>query len=313
MISFVIACYNCEDFLRESVASALAQQDVEVEVLIIDDCSTDQSFQLAEKLAQEDRRVRCFRTAGNGGPAKARNIGLHEARGEWIAVLDADDLIHPERSLKMIHAAIAAGSQMVADNLVLFSGSDINGGTRFIDPSRFPLNDTITLESYLSSTVMYGPKPNLGFLKPVFSSAFLRKQSLAYDEYLMVGEDDDLVVRALTTGAKYTYLNEGCYYYRKHGQSISHRLTTHHADLMVQAAARFEPTMQSQPESVRKAWRKRRNSIRKAAVFAHMVAAVKAMDLGALARLAWHNPSALLLFRQPIAARIARWRERGGR
>lgn len=307
MISFIVACYNCENFLRDSVASALAQQDVEVEVLIVDDCSTDQSYALAMSLAETDSRVRCFRTTSNGGPAKARNIGLREARGEWVAILDSDDLVKPDRSKFLIANALENKANIVCDNLIIFSDADKKNNNLFIDQDLFSPLYSITLEAYLRQTVMYSKNPNFGFLKPVFSRDFLLENSIIYNENLIIGEDDDLILRALIAGAIYKFLYKPFYLYRKHGHSISHRLSSQHADLMLAAAQEFEPKMRLQPPEVQRAWRKRRRSIERATTFAHMIDALKEKKFIKFLQLGIRRPLALGLFRLPIMAKLSRF------
>ncbi len=100
-ISVVIPCYNGERFLSESIRSALGQTLAPQEVLMIDDGSTDQSVRVASQFGPPVRVIR----QSNQGESVARNRGLMEARGDWIAFLDADDLWHPtklERQAELI-------------------------------------------------------------------------------------------------------------------------------------------------------------------------------------------------------------------
>ena len=76
VISFIIANYNGSRFLGKAVASALAQRNVDIEVIIVDDCSSDDSVQIAQGLAKADPRVRFIALASNSGPAGARNAAL---------------------------------------------------------------------------------------------------------------------------------------------------------------------------------------------------------------------------------------------
>ena len=97
-VSFLVASYNSAAYLAAATASALAQRDVAIEVVIVDDGSSDGSRELAAALAARDGRVLCLGTPVNRGPAGARNLALAAARGRWLAVLDSDDLIDPDRS-----------------------------------------------------------------------------------------------------------------------------------------------------------------------------------------------------------------------
>jgi FkbM family methyltransferase len=90
-ISVVIPCYNAAKFLPDAVESVLKQQIDRTEILIVDDASTDETLAVAHRLAREQPNIRVLRQAENGGPAKARNVGLREATGQYVCFLDADD------------------------------------------------------------------------------------------------------------------------------------------------------------------------------------------------------------------------------
>jgi glycosyltransferase involved in cell wall biosynthesis len=96
LVSVVIPVRNGERFLGRTLASALAQTYNPIEVVIIDDGSTDRTSMLLEAAAGRDSRVRFSRTRGFG-VAAARNLGVSQSRGSLIALLDADDLWHPEK------------------------------------------------------------------------------------------------------------------------------------------------------------------------------------------------------------------------
>lgn len=93
MISIIIPLYNKELSIKQTLDSLSAQQG-EFEVVIVDDGSTDQSYSIAKEYAAKDSRILLLKQP-NGGPSKARNIGVRQAKGEWILFLDADDELLP--------------------------------------------------------------------------------------------------------------------------------------------------------------------------------------------------------------------------
>lgn len=96
LVSIIVNCFNDERYLERSVQSVLAQTFSDLECIIVDDGSTDNTRFVAEQLASSDPRVRyCYKE--NGGLASARNFGVERARGEWIGCLDADDWIHEDK------------------------------------------------------------------------------------------------------------------------------------------------------------------------------------------------------------------------
>ena len=96
LISVIIPAFNATPTLTETVQSALRQSYPHIEVIVVDDGSTDGTIELAQKLASTDPRVRII-ARSNEGVARARNHGIEAARGAFIAPLDADDLWHPEK------------------------------------------------------------------------------------------------------------------------------------------------------------------------------------------------------------------------
>ena len=94
-VSVVIPCYNYARYLPQSVGSALAQEDVDVDVVIVDDASTDDSVAVAERFASTDPRVRLVRHERNRGHVETSNEALGLATAEFMVKLDADDLLTP--------------------------------------------------------------------------------------------------------------------------------------------------------------------------------------------------------------------------
>jgi glycosyltransferase involved in cell wall biosynthesis len=103
LVSIIVPAYNAERFLARTLRSALRQTYVTLEMIVIDDGSTDSTAAVARAFAQSDERVRVI-SFPNGGVAKARNIGINEAAGELIAFLDADDLWHPTKLERQVAA-----------------------------------------------------------------------------------------------------------------------------------------------------------------------------------------------------------------
>lgn len=101
-VTIVVAMYNASSYISQAIESCLDQTHPNWELIVVDDCSTDDSVQRVE--AHTDPRIRLLTTAANSGPASARNIGLDAATGDWLTVLDADDAFH-ERRLELLLAA----------------------------------------------------------------------------------------------------------------------------------------------------------------------------------------------------------------
>jgi len=98
LVSIITPNYNCANFIGQAIESVLLQTYRNWEMLIIDDCSTDNSVEVIEKYVKQDTRVKILKTECNSGfPVKPRNIGIQNAQGRFIAFLDSDDLWLPTK------------------------------------------------------------------------------------------------------------------------------------------------------------------------------------------------------------------------
>lgn len=102
LVSVIIPVYNTQDYLKACIESVQGQTYPNLEILLVDDGSTDESGALCEKYAAEDERIRVFHKK-NGGLSDARNRGLMEAHGEFLAFVDSDDLLAP-KAIEMLEA-----------------------------------------------------------------------------------------------------------------------------------------------------------------------------------------------------------------
>ena len=95
LVSVITCCYNMEAYIGETIRSVQAQTYPDWEMIVVDDGSTDGSAAAVQALAENEPRIRLIRQE-NRGSAAARNVGIRAARGRYIALLDADDLWHPD-------------------------------------------------------------------------------------------------------------------------------------------------------------------------------------------------------------------------
>ena len=98
LVSVVMPAFNAQASVVEAIASVRSQTYQNWELIVVDDCSTDRTGELVLDIAQVDARVTLLSLdRNNGAPAAPRNYGVREARGDWIAFLDADDIWHPQK------------------------------------------------------------------------------------------------------------------------------------------------------------------------------------------------------------------------
>ncbi len=183
MISVIIPAYNGADFLGEALASVQAQHFPNTEVLLIDDGSDDG--------LQPPAGVRYFRQ-DRRGPAAARNHGIRQSRGEFLAFLDIDDL-WDSGHLSRLHAALCGNPEagIAQGRMRQLSGDLISG------PYRMP---------YIGSCL---------FRRAVFGICGL------FDETLLLGEDHDLIYRCWEKDVVKIHVDEVSLIYRRHGGNTS--------------------------------------------------------------------------------------------
>ncbi len=137
LISIVIPIYNVEKYIVNSLNSVLAQSFSEIEVILIDDGSTDGSGEISDRYAAQDSRVKVYHIP-NGGVAKARQMGVESATGEFIAFVDPDDIL-PHDAIERLYAHMSDDIDIVAGSSTRFYES---GKIRYVSfKDRFITHD----------------------------------------------------------------------------------------------------------------------------------------------------------------------------
>ncbi len=284
LISVVMANYQAGDKLIPAIQSVLRQSLGDLELIVCDDASGDHSVDLIERFTRSDPRVRLIRSEANGGPARCRNRGLDAARGQWIAVVDADDIIHPERFERLLAAAHYFDADIVADDLLHFYEDGSPPTLLFAPGQDTPL--AITPEQWIGDGV--DGSPPLGYLKPLIRAEVLG--ALRYDESLRIGEDYDLMLRLLLAGAAMVLVPEPYYLYRRHSGSISHRLATADLAAMIDSQDAMISRSGPFPPPVAAAFAARRAQLHHGLEFARLVEAIKARHIARTLSLLARNP-----------------------
>ncbi len=112
MVSVIIPAFNCETTIEQTLLSVLNQTVSSLEVIIIDDCSSDQTYQIVKEFSSAENRIRLYQNSRNCGVAKTRNIGCSHAIGKYIAFLDSDDVWEPDKLEKQLREMEETGSHI---------------------------------------------------------------------------------------------------------------------------------------------------------------------------------------------------------
>ena len=211
--SVIIPAYNVSGIIGRAIRSAAAQTAPPFEILVIDDCSTDDTVEVVRALARDIRSLRLLSTPANGGPAAARNVGLREARADWIALLDSDDAWKTGRLKRLSEVASATSADFVADNLVMWDAvAEAQFKPAFYQLPEFQKQITL-LDVFRADDNFNFSKTSFSLMKPICRRKFLADHKLEYNESLKVGEDFALLAESLFNGAKVILIEEAYYIY----------------------------------------------------------------------------------------------------
>ena len=93
-VSIIVPVYNTEEFLKQAIQSLLNQTHKNIEIVLVDDHSTDKSFEIMQEFAEKDSRIKIFKTKKpSGGPLRGREFGIKKATGDWVTMMDCDDFV----------------------------------------------------------------------------------------------------------------------------------------------------------------------------------------------------------------------------
>lgn len=302
IVTIVMANYNGAAYLPEALQSAQAQTLRDIEIVVSDDGSTDASVAIVTQAMADDARIRLLQSRQNRGAAAARNSALAVARGEWIAVMDSDDLMHPERLARLVRAAEHDCAELVADNVIEFHQDGSAPARRLLRGHWLTGPRSIDMAEYVRRNLFYVRAPALGYLKPLFRASILANHR--YDETLAVGEDYDLVVRFLHAGKKLRVYPQAFYFYRQHRASLSRQFNNN--ALVALKAANERLLASLSPEDLRgmAALVIRQRSIETALLFDKLLAALKSRRWTNALRIAWRRPRVLVLLQYPVEKRL---------
>ena len=196
LVSVIIPCFNAEQFLSEAIDSILAQTYPRIEIIVIDDGSTDSSLEIIK--SYNNRLI--WQTGANKGGNHARNLGFTLAKGEYIQYLDADDYLLPEKIVKQVQLLqTSAGDVVYSDWQHLVHQAD---GSSFLDEVRICGPKTDFLESLLANE-------RWSNLAPILFSREIVIQSGGWDKSLTAAQDRDFLISVAIAGAKFVY-QPGC-------------------------------------------------------------------------------------------------------
>ena len=208
LISIIIPVYNVEEYLRKCVDSVLAQTYKNLEIILVDDGSTDKSGQICDQYAQRENRVVVIHQT-NAGVSAARNAGLRVAKGEYIGFVDADDYIASDMYSYLYDLIQTYQVPLAVCNYFDVRGKDII--------ARVP---PIVDGAYSATQVLTPLIHQMGVCNKLFSKSLFDR--LYFSSETSYGEDLEVVFALFLQAKKIAYGHEAKYYYFFNSQSATH-------------------------------------------------------------------------------------------
>lgn len=220
-VSILVPAYNVETYAEECLRSLLAQTLQEMEIVWVDDGSTDNTHEVAARFAASDARLRLFRLPAHQGVSAARNACLKEARGSYVTFVDSDDTISPETVERLWRKALASNADIVTGS-VLYCFADGTqkrvGDKQAVFGTEETVWDGQTCFRLLQECGCYVPM----VCGNLYRTAFVREHRLHFEGNYH--EDEYFTPYALYHARRVAELRGDFYYYRQRENSIMHRM-----------------------------------------------------------------------------------------
>lgn len=219
-VSIIVPAYNVERLLADCIDSILSQTHKNIETIIINDGSTDNTLDIASEFAREHPNIIVINQT-NGGVSSARNAGLRAASGQYVAFVDADDAIHKTYIENLLLDADSVNADIVSTPQHLRNSSERQ---EFLDKELSIEPACIAHESKNALIALYNgtlEKGNNGC--QMFKTRLLIDNSISFDTNMAIGEDFDFLARAVIHARVVAVDNRELYFYRANPQSAVHK------------------------------------------------------------------------------------------
>ena len=225
LVSIVVPAYNAGAYLEECLASIGRQTLSDLEVLVVDDGSADETMAVAQGFADRDSRFRVFSTP-NRGVSAARNLGIDNARGRYLSFVDSDDILHPRALEAMLNALERYEADVCITAFRKFSGAlespdgAVDGAGR---PEVYSYEEAMTAGLY-QKRLLNNPWGVL-FKRELLGAGLRFREGTRY-------EDLDAFYRFYEGARRIVWLPGKYYFYRQHGESFLSRWSIARLDVL---------------------------------------------------------------------------------
>ena len=220
-VSVIVPVYNAEKYIQTTIDSIRSQFFLDWELILVDDCSKDNTSAICQEIARGDNRIVYIKQEENGGPSKARNTGLNQATGEFVAFVDSDDTIEPTFLKEMVDVAIMHNSDIVWCNYKEFLENNIKYCTH-----NLPAQVLIPYDIYIQ--LFFNNHNGVGCLwNKLYRRSFLDKNKIRLNTERVHGEDWEFNLNCFKLHPVLVTVDKFLYNYIR--QNSSSVMATYHA------------------------------------------------------------------------------------
>lgn len=204
LVSVIMPAYNAEKYIEQAIRSVQKQTVRSWELIVVDDCSTDKTAEQIRRLAAEDMRIIPVYSETNHGAAESRNIALRQCRGEFVALLDADDVWHPQKLERELERARETDADLVYSSYAMIDEQGTRCFSDFIVEESTDLQSMLNCNTIGCSTVLMKAKvlEKRPFVTDFYHEDYVMWLSLLQAGCKAVGVRDILVDYRVARGSR---------------------------------------------------------------------------------------------------------------
>ncbi len=219
-VSVIILAYNTEEYIAQAMESALQQTQKNIELIVIDDASTDNTLEIARSF--DDNRIKILANQKNLGQNYSTNLAINEARGNWVTRLDSDDWYAKDRLEKLLEIAYNQNVDMIADDIYFIQDGKTLPWSTLLTQSKFRIKHNLKIEPifFIENDLPGTWGLPLGLTKPLIRRNFLMQHQIKNQENILIGGDFWLYLNCLVHGAKFLFVPKPNYFYRSRNGSL---------------------------------------------------------------------------------------------
>ncbi len=210
LVSIIIPAYNAEKYIGECIDSVLNQSYSNIQLLVIDDGSVDKTSEISNGFSSKDHRITVIRKA-NGGVSSARNLGIKEAKGDYICFVDADDILPLDSLESLVNALHASDADAVFGNCsYLFDGGSSFERVPKFQENNYNTSELLLIDAGTLSGITFG-----SVWGAIYKTAIIRDHKIFFRENLKINEDGVFNVEYCLKVSTIRYITKSIYHYRQ--------------------------------------------------------------------------------------------------